>query len=122
MTAATIYSASDIAALIGTQPGLERVYVDDRLGLLSVEHDGSIGWDQLQAVKELLWGPQTAAIEMYPPRERVVDNLPMRHLWRLGLDEWWPDLAREGGAEPTTLRDRYLAAQLDDPINTRRPS
>lgn len=110
-----IHKADDIAALIGTQPGLERVYLDEQLGLLSIEHDGSIGWDQLQAVKELVWGPHVAAIEVYPPRDRVVNNIEMRHLWRLGADDWWPDLGREGLAEPACLRDRYLAAQITGP-------
>lgn len=116
-----LYSSDDIANLIGTQPGLERVYLDAGLCLLSVEHDGSIGWDQLQAVKELVWGAEAVAIEVYPPRSRLVNNIPTRHLWRLGEDDWWPDLGREGPAQSRTLRDRYQAAQVSsaghDPFN-----
>lgn len=89
-----------------------RIYLDRQLGLLSIEHDGSIGWDELQAIKDRVAGPKTTAIEVYPPADRVVNNIAMRHLWMLGTDEWWPDLGKEGTAKPVSLRDRYLAAQL----------
>ncbi|HEV2501629.1 MAG TPA: hypothetical protein VGV39_01050 [Mesorhizobium sp.] len=91
-----------------------RVYLDWDLCLLSVEHDGSITWDELQAIKNNLAGGVAVTIEVYPPADRVVNNIAMRHLWLLGDDEWWPDLGREGEVRPATLRDRYLAAQLID--------
>ena len=89
-----------------------RVYWDGALGLLSIEHDGLITWDELQDIKNEICGEECAAIEVYPPADRVVNNIAMRHLWILGPDDWWPDLCREGGPIVTTLRERYLAAQI----------
>lgn len=88
------------------------IYLDEGLGLISVEHDGSIGWEELQAIKNHVAGGRVAAIEIYPPADRVVNNAPMRHLWLLGPDDWWPDLSREGEPAKATLRERYLAAQI----------
>jgi hypothetical protein len=94
-------------------PAAQRIYLDQDLGLLSVEHDGAIGWDELQAVKDHYWGEKACAIEVYPPRERVVNNVAMRHLWRLGPDDWWPDLGLEGRAGPaSTLRERYFGERI----------
>lgn len=89
-----------------------RVFHDEALGLLSVEHDGSITWDTLQKIKDLVFGVDAVAIEIYPPHARVVNNVAMRHLWLLGPDDWWPDLGREGEPETISLRDRYLATQI----------
>ncbi|RWE78542.1 MAG: hypothetical protein EOS63_17365 [Mesorhizobium sp.] len=87
--------------------------MDRQLGLLSIEHDGSIGWDELQAIKNRIAGEATVAIEVYPPAGRVVNNIEMRHLWLLGADDWWPDLGGEyAPIEYATLRERYLAVQL----------
>ncbi|TPJ83866.1 hypothetical protein FJ422_16465 [Mesorhizobium sp. B2-6-3] len=89
-----------------------RIYHDRQLGMLSIEHDGSITWDELQEIKNHMAGEEAAAIEVYPPAGRVVNNIAMRHLWLLGSDDWWPDLGGdEGTARPSTLRDRYLAVQ-----------
>ncbi|MER8765848.1 hypothetical protein [Mesorhizobium sp. M0968] len=93
-----------------------RIYLDRQLGLLSIEHDGTIAWDELQAIKNRMIGEKTTAIEIYPPADRVVNNIAMRHLWMLGADDWWPDLGREGTAKPVSLRDRYLAAHLSTGI------
>ncbi len=87
---------------------IERIWLNDALGLLSVEHDGSIDWDTLQALKNEFFGTEAVAIEVYPPVKRVVNNITMRHLWLLGPDDWWPDLGREGTVEPRTLREAYI--------------
>ena len=102
--------------------GVERVYHDEALGLLSIEHDGSIAWDALQTIKDFYWGSDVAAIEVYPPSDRVVNNIPMRHLWKLGPDDWWPDLGHEGPAAARTLRERFfreadLARVTGDPAS-----
>ena len=89
-------------------PSAERIYVDHALNLLSVEHDGGITWDTLQAIKDQVFGPEAVAIEVYPPDSRVVNSIPMRHLWKLGPDDWWPDLGREGSSEARTLRETYF--------------
>lgn len=87
-----------------------RVHFDSLRGLVSVEHDGTITWDELQAIKNATFGPDACAIEIYPPQTRVVNNIPMRHLWLLGKGEWWPDLGHEGDYQPDTLRSRFEAA------------
>ncbi len=62
-----------------TVDGFE-VTVDDDLGHLSVAHDGTITWDQLQAVKNAVWGPEARAIEVYPRQGEVVNSGNWRHL------------------------------------------
>jgi len=89
-----------------------RIYLDRDLGLLSVEHDGSIAWDELQSIKDRVAGTWAVAIEVYPPAGRVVNNIAMRHLWLLGRDDWWPDLGREGCSALNSLRDRYTATMV----------
>lgn len=85
------------------------VLVDDQLGHLAVTHDGTITWDQLQAIKNLVWGADARAIEVYPAQPSVVNNAPMRHLWRLGADDFCPDLL--GNTEPKqTLERRFNTA------------
>lgn len=62
------------------------------LGHLIVAHDGSITWDQLQAVKNEVWGRDARAIEIYPRAGDVVNTGHWRHLWRLGEGDFAPDL------------------------------
>lgn len=86
------------------------------LGHLMVRHDGSITWDQLQDIKNEVWGSDAAAIEVYPPRNMTINSIPARHLWRLGSGDFWPDMM---GAQPKgsafadtkdMLEARYRAA------------
>lgn len=81
------------------------IHVDDELGQMAVEHDGHLKWDDLQEIKNEIWGEDVAAIEVYPPAAQVVNNLAIRHLWRLGPDDWWPNLM-ESERQPRTLRER----------------
>lgn len=74
--------------------------VNDTLGLLSVAHDGWITWDDLQAIKDAVWGPDTRAIEVYPRAADVVNSRTMRHLWRLGRHDFCPDLLNRPTAGP----------------------
>jgi len=106
------FLARDKAGWSPTWKAALRIYYDLALMLISVEHDGTIAWDELQDIKDDIAGPEAVAIEVYPPADRVVNNIAMRHLWLLGPDDFWPDLCREGKPELTTLRDRYLAARL----------
>lgn len=88
------------------------VMVDDTLGHLVVAHDGTITWDQLQAIKNLVWGQDARAVEVYPVQTEVINNAPLRHLWRLGPDDFCPDLL--GRAEPKrTLEHRFHKAWED---------
>ena len=80
---------------------------DSTLGLLSVAHDGGLSWDDLQEIKNIVWGHEAVAIEVYPPESRRVDSGNWRHLWRLREGEFWPDLRGEGiGPEDMTLAER----------------
>ena len=35
---------------------------------------------------------EARAIEVYPPVSQIVNNAPIRHLWRLGETDFAPDL------------------------------
>lgn len=89
------------------------VTLDKSRGLLSVEHNGSITWDELQALKNEHFGPQAAAIEVYPPDSDVVNSLPMRHLWKLGAGDYWPDLTGTKPVGDLSLRDRDLLLRAE---------
>lgn len=110
---------SDISGLKGvcrttTEPrevivnGLS-VMVDDQLGHLCVYHDGTLCWDELQAIKAQVWGPEARAIEVYPAASAEVNNRNARHLWRAGAFDFLPDLLGEDGHEDS-LQARYAAA------------
>lgn len=86
-----------------------RVLVDETMGHLWVEHDGTLTWDELQKIKNEIWGSETKAIEVYPPQSLLVNNKTIRHLWRLGEHDFCPDL-RGGGAISDTLQARYERA------------
>lgn len=68
------------------------VLVDHGMGHLQVSHDGTITWDQLQAIKTAVWGVDARAIEVYPRASDVVNTGNFRHLWRLGPGDFCPDL------------------------------
>lgn len=89
------------------------VSLDKSRGLLSVEHDGSITWDELQALKNEHFGSEAAAIEVYPPHSHVVNSLPMRHLWKLGEGDYWPDLTGNKPVGDLSLRDRDLLLRAE---------
>lgn len=70
------------------------VLVDQQLGHMMVAHDGGIRWEQLQAIKDEVWGKEARAIEVYPRAADVVNTGNFRHLWRLGEGDFCPDLLR----------------------------
>lgn len=80
---------------------------DVDLGLLSVEHDGTITWDQLQELKNIYFGSEARAIEVYPAQSHVVNSKQCRHLWRLGDHEFCPDLLGPV-CHDDTLQGRYV--------------
>jgi hypothetical protein len=41
-----------------------------------------ISWDDMQAIKDHFW-PARIAVEVYPPREKIVDVADMRWMWVL---------------------------------------
>lgn len=46
------------------------------------KHSVPITWDDLQAIKDHFW-PDRIAIEIYPPKEKIVDIADLRWLWVL---------------------------------------
>ena len=40
-------------------------------------------WPEMQRIKDELAGPEATAIEVYPPRDQVVDEADMFHIWVL---------------------------------------
>jgi hypothetical protein len=92
--------------------------VNDALGHVEVAHDGAITWDQLQAVKAALWGAEARAIEVYPAHSDVVNSGNYRHLWRLGSDDFCPDLlvgfhALVSGNHDDLLMNRLILGWLE---------
>lgn len=85
------------------------VTINDDIGYLSVVHDGTITWDDLQRVKNAVWGPGARAIEVYPAQSAVVNAINCRHLWRLGDKDFCPDLLGPISADDT-LKARYVRA------------
>ncbi|MEL8055059.1 MAG: hypothetical protein AAGK66_02800 [Pseudomonadota bacterium] len=58
------------------------IHYDAATGWLAVEHDGTITWDELQAIKNDQIGENVIAIEVYPPENEVINKGNVRHLWR----------------------------------------
>lgn len=85
------------------------VTLNAQLGLLSVEHDGTITWDDLQMIKGNVWGTGSRAIEVYPAVENVINAANIRHLWRLGPYDFCPDLVGADGHEDS-LQARQAVA------------
>ena len=91
--------------------GLDGIEAEEHeaLGHLIVRHDGTITWDQLQAVKNEVWGPDVRAIEVYPVQGDVVNAGNMRHLWRLGGGDFCPDMLRHNPPMPADETDSLCA-------------
>jgi len=83
--------------------------IDPALGHIAVEHDGDISWDDLQSVKNAIWGAEARAIEVYPRQSDVVNARPCRHLWRLGDNDFCPDLLGPR-AYDDRLQSRFVRA------------
>lgn len=60
--------------------------------IISVLHDGTITWDELWQIKNEYWGEDAEAIEVYPAKSRLINNLNQRHIWRVPGDMKLPDL------------------------------
>ena len=98
---------SDPELITFTFDGVYDVTVDPALGHLWVEHDGAITWDELQQIKNIAWGPEARAVEVYPAEGAKIDAIECRHLWRLGPTDFAPDLL---GAQSDSLEQRYARA------------
>lgn len=82
------------------------VLVDDDLGHLAVSHNDDLDWDTLQVIKNKIWGENARAIEVYPRQSELVNNANLRHLWRLGVNDFCPDLL--GREENDDLQTRFV--------------
>ncbi len=95
-----------------------RVEVQDHINLLTVHHTGDISWEEMQAVKSLVWGADAVAVEIYPKQSQVVNSGNYRHLWRKGAGDFVPDLMGEHGdldeSHGPSLREKYLAGDAAD--------
>lgn len=85
------------------------VTVDDALGKIAVEHDGAITWDTLFTIKNVIWGAEARAIEVFPRKSELVNSKTCRHLWRLGDHDFCPDLLGPVSADDS-LYARYTRA------------
>jgi len=48
-----------------------------------------IEWDDMQAIKDHFW-PERIAVEVYPPRDKIVDVADMRWMWVLPIGAMLP--------------------------------
>lgn len=90
-----------------------QVWLDAGLGHLMVAHDGTITWDDLQRIKDAVWGQEARAVEVYPRRSDLVNSGNFRHLWRLGDGDFAPDLLKHeipNVFDDDNLAHRHLAA------------
>lgn len=58
-----------------------RVY-ENRLAISRLDGKNQT-WEELQQVKNSIWGADCVAIEIYPKESGVVNIKPTRHLWKL---------------------------------------
>lgn len=63
---------------------------------IEIEHNGKANWLDLQYVKNLVWGQEVNAFELYPPQSRVVNGgsteFHFRHIFRWPAFPVWPDI------------------------------
>ena len=62
-------------------------------------------WRDLQAIKNMLAGPEVEAFELYPAESRVVDTANQFHLWCL---------VDPGNAIPVGWTERYVSSSSED--------
>ncbi len=73
-------------------------WLDSDIDRIEVQHLGDLTWDELQKIKNLVWGEQACAIEIYPPQPELVNGGNYRHLWKLekATARTLPSLVDEG--------------------------
>lgn len=55
-----------------------RVYADR----LAIHHGERLSWEDLNAIKRVIWGDDVTAVEVFPRQSEVINLRPTRHLWR----------------------------------------
>lgn len=56
---------------------------DGHLRVRRLRGSRPLSWEELQWAKNEAWGQEAMAVEVYPPQSEVVDEAPIRHLWRV---------------------------------------
>lgn len=51
-----------------------------------IDGKSGISWDTLMQIKNEMLGPETLAVEVYPPQHEVVNEGNIRHLWTVDPD------------------------------------
>lgn len=85
------------------------VMVDNQLGHLMIKYGGVMQWTEIQAIKDEVWGVEARAIEVYPARSQLIDHGEYRHLWRLGPNDFCPDLVGSDNAEDSLISRHAVA-------------
>lgn len=80
------------------------VWLDTDIDRIEIAHKGNLGWDEMQAIKTLVWGDDHTAIELFPPAPEVVNGGNYRHLWRIpaAMAARLPSLVDEGTRQQET--------------------
>lgn len=61
--------------------------------------DEEISWDELQRVKNHVFGPEAWAVEIYPAESELVSLRNVRHLWCPIVDTKFPNLKKILGSK-----------------------
>jgi len=69
-----------------TVPSLCSQTLGDHLVVWKEDGSDGITWDELQALKDEILGPEVACVEVYPPASQVVNEVNRRHLWVIDWD------------------------------------
>ena len=78
-------------------PCVTGCWLDSDVDRIEVAHTGLLSWDELQVIKNMVWGEAAVAIEVYPPQAELVNGGHYRHLWRWRADaHGLPSLVDEG--------------------------
>lgn len=54
---------------------------DGHLKVSRIDGADGITWDELQRIKNEVWGEEQTAIEVFPPQGELVNDANIRHLW-----------------------------------------
>lgn len=72
-----------------TKNGIERLSVDYTVPEMN-EYIDNISWQVLQDIKTAVGFGHRVAIELYPPDDKVIPGIAMRHLWLVKDNETIP--------------------------------
>lgn len=70
---------------------------DGHLKVWRDDGQDGISWDELQAVKNEVFGSEAWCIEHYPAASMLVDQVPIRHLWLVAEPQCLPQMPPRSG-------------------------